>query len=403
MDARTLYRLTAPTEWAGAPAQYSYSTLKSLRECPLRWPLQRSRYGETRGFPERPIVAAMIGKIIHSALDQLFRALAAHGLPPVGCAPFQRVLRELDLVSKIRASLRARQDDLSANPRAAGQRIIASERDLYNQVCRLFHPVYAQARAARQERQERPPRKCMDESIHELLAKLYTKGTLSEVKLIHPTLPLLGIIDLLWDDRGQTRIVDFKTGAPQPQHREQIELYALLWWRVTGDRPVSLEIRHPAGVETYDIDETTLLALEARLAEELRSLSADLDHPPCVARPGLHCRHCDVRALCDTYWTGCQRASSLLEGDTWCDAELTVIAAVSGAEVLCHDRAGNELTLTFDEDTAATLEPWEPGEELRVLSALQPAGRAELQLRRGSEVFRRASPESKPQHDLVTS
>lgn len=392
MDARALYRLTAPTDWAGAPARYSYSTLKSLRECPLRWQLQRSSYGETRGFPERPSIAAMTGKIVHSALDHLFRALGAHGLPPVGSAPFQRVLRELALVSRIRASLRARQDDLSANPRAAGQRIIASERDLYNQVCRLFHPVYAQARTARQERQEGPPRKRMDESIHELLAKLHTKGTLSEVRLIHPTLPLLGIIDLLWDDRGQTRIVDFKTGTPQPQHREQLELYALLWWRVTGDRPVFLEIRHPAGAETYDVDETTLLALEARLVEELRALSADLDHPPCVARPGPHCRHCDVRALCDTYWTGCQPASSPVLEDTWGDAELIVIAAVSGAEVLCHDRAGNELTLTFDEDTAATLKPWEPGEQLRVLSALQPTGRAELQLKRGSEVFRKAIP-----------
>lgn len=393
MDARALYRLTAPTEWAGAPARYSYSTLKSLRECPLRWQLQRSSYDETRGFPERPSVAALTGKIIHSALDQLFRALGAHGLPPVGSSPFHRVLRELDLVHRIRESLRACQDDLSANPRAAGQRITASERDLYNQVCRLFHPVYAQARAAHQER---PPHERLDEPTHDLLAKLRTKGMLSEVRLMHPTLPMLGIIDLLWDDRGQTRIVDFKTGTPQPQYREQLELYALLWWRVTGDRAVSLDIRHPAGTETYNIEETMLLVLEARLAEELRALSADLDHPPCKARPGPHCRYCDVRALCDTYWAGCQPASSLLEEDTWCDAELTVVATISGTEILCHDRSGNELTLTFDEDTAATLEPWEPGERLRVLSALQPTGRAELQLRRGSEVFRRAAPESRP-------
>lgn len=396
MDARALYRLIAPTEWAGAPARYSFSTLKSLRECPLRWQLQRSIYGETRGFPERPSIAAITGKIIHSALDQLFRALGAHGLPPLGSAPFQRVLRELDLVSRIRESLRASQDDLSVNPRAAGQRITASERDLYNQVCRLFHPVYAQARAARQERQEPSAQERMDESRHELLAKLRTKGALSEVRLIHPTLPLLGIIDLLWDDRGQTRIVDFKTGTPQPQYREQVELYALLWWRVTGDRPVFLDIRHPAGTETYAVDETMLLALEARLAAELRALSADLEHHPCEARPGTHCRHCDVRALCDTYWTGCQPVSSPLEDDTWRDAELSVVAAGSGAEVLCHDRAGNELTLTFDEDTAATLVPWEQGEQLRVLSALQPASRAELQLRRGSEVFRRTSPGRMP-------
>ena len=393
MDARALYRLTAPTDWAGAPARYSYSTLKSLRECPLRWQLQRSSYGETRGFPERPSIAAMTGKIVHSALDQLFRALSKHGLPPVGSGPFQRVLRELDLVSKIRESLRASQGDLSANPRATGQRITVSERDLYNQVCRLFHSVYAQAQAARQERL---PRERMGKAIHELLTILHTKGTLSEVKLIHPTLPLLGIIDLLWDDQGQTRIVDFKTGAPQPEYREQLELYALLWWRVTGDRPVFLDVRHPAGTETFGVDETMLLALEVRLTEEMRTFSVSLDHPPCKARTGPHCRHCDVRALCDTYWTECPSTGFPLESDTWCDAELTVVVAVSAAEVLCHDQAGNELTLTFDEDTAARLEPWEPGEQLRVLSALQPVGRAELQLRRGSEVFRRAAPESSP-------
>ena len=396
MDARTLYRVTAPTEWAKAPARYSYSTLRSLRECPLRWQLQRSSYGETRGFPERPSVAAITGKMIHSALDQLFRALGTQGLPPVGSVPFQTVLRDLDLVNRLRESLRARQEELSANPRAAGQRITVSERDLYNQVCRLFHPVYAQARAARQGRTERLSRERAEESIHDLLEKLHTKGMLSEVRLLHPTLPLIGIIDLLWDDGGQTRIVDFKTGTPHAQYREQVELYALLWWRVTNDRPVSLEIRHPAGTETYDIDETMLLALEARLTDELRALSADLDHPPCVARPGPHCRHCDVRALCDTYWSERQPQGSLLLEDTWCDADLTVVATISGAVALCHDRAGNELTLTCDEDTAATLGPWELGERLRVLSALQPAGRAELQLRRGSEVFRMASSEGGP-------
>ena len=57
----------------------------------------------------------------------------------------------------------------------------------------------------------------------------------------HPTLPVHGVIDLLRRDAAGTHVVDFKTGTPKPEHRDQFALYALLWWRATGDLPVSLD------------------------------------------------------------------------------------------------------------------------------------------------------------------
>lgn len=388
MDRGVLYRLTGPTEWARAPAQYSYSTLRSLRECTLRWQLQRSSYGEQQGFPERPSMAAVMGKIIHHALELLFKALGARGLPAIGSTPFQQVLRELDLVVRIRELVQRQQALLSAQPRSAGLRVGMSERDLYNQVCRLFHPLYAQTRTARQERTIAP-----EKTFHqpeELLHRLQAKGVLTEVRLSHPTLPLVGIIDLLWRDRGETRIVDFKTGVLQPHHREQLVLYALLWWRVTGDLPSHLELRYLEGTETFSVAEEDLAALEEQLAAELPGLSVAFERPPAQrARLGSHCRHCDVRGMCDAYWKQRPVDVAVAGEGVWRDAEVTVVAILSEADVLCQDNAGTELVLSFREELGPTLTSPQTGEQLRILSAFQPTGQMELQIRSGTEVFRR--------------
>ena len=343
MKADALYRLTGPSVWAGAPTAYSFSTLRTLRECALRWQLQRSTYGDQRGFPERPNAAALTGKVLHQALDLLFQALGARGMPAVGSASFQDTLRALDLIGKIRAGLQRQQAMLAENPRARGLRLLVTERELYNQVCRLFHPLYAQARAARRGGHERgdAPEAFSDE----LQQRLRTRGVLTELRLTHPTLPILGVIDLLWQDGAGTRIVDFKTGVPQPHHREQVALYALLWWRASGELPSALEIRYPEVTETVAVTAGELVTLEEQVRAEFQALAAVLASPPAEARPGPHCARCDVRGLCDAYWARRPVSDSTVEEGTWCDAEGVVLEVAADGTVRCRAPGGGEFAV----------------------------------------------------------
>src|SRR5687767_3652518 len=84
MDAKTFYRLQGPSEWKKAPERFSYSSLKRLEECPLRWQLANSSYGELPRYPSRPSASIETGTIVHDALEKLFRGLAQRGLPPIG-------------------------------------------------------------------------------------------------------------------------------------------------------------------------------------------------------------------------------------------------------------------------------------------------------------------------------
>lgn len=103
----------------------------------------------------------------------------------------------------------------------------------------------------------------------ERLALLERLGVLSEQEVRHPELPLLGIIDLLVRRDGQTTVLDFKTGASRPEYRRQIQLYALLWWRSTGDLPAHVELRYGARVEGWPVSADELCRLEEELAVEI--------------------------------------------------------------------------------------------------------------------------------------
>ena len=108
------------------------------------------------------------------------------------------------------------------------------------------------------------PENRSESSLSSLLA---ANGTLSERELRHPSLPVVGILDLIRATDDGVLVVDFKTGAAKSEHQEQVELYALLWWRNSGEMPVRIAVQYPertAGMERY-----------SRAAGELRSYAGD--------------------------------------------------------------------------------------------------------------------------------
>lgn len=396
MDAPSFYRLSAPEWWASCPEQWSFSSLRAFERCPRCWQLANSSYGdELPRFPRRPNPHTAAGSIAHEMLDRLFRALALRGLPAVGSPAFRETLASVDLLGSIRRALDEYEDDLRKHPRGAGLRLRISERDISNQVCRLFHAEYARAQdnragagiqtGAGAAGQARVP-------VDRWLALLTERKVLTEVPLEHPNLPLRGVIDLVaWHD-GTTRLLDFKTGAPKPEHREQLELYALLWFRCTGDVPVALEVRYPGECVRYPVDRSALEHLEDALRGRIHVAVATLADRPAKAVVGAHCRGCDVRQFCDDYWSA-QPPIAIERGKVqlrsgWLDVELTVVGEVSAHGFSAKTRDGTQVAVVFDADGLALHGPFVADEWIRVLGAGagEPDG---LRLLRSTEVFHR--------------
>ncbi len=143
--------------------------------------------------------------------------------------------------------------------------------------------------------------------------------TTMEAPLIDPNtgedlgITLLGIVDLIVDNREGPRIIDFKTAARSTPpheitHEIQLSSYAYLFRQSTGNEEGGLEIRSLVKTKTPKIE---FHSYQARSKQHLRRLFAvirayldDLDRGRFVFRPGFGCVMCDHRDGCCRDWQG---------------------------------------------------------------------------------------------------
>jgi hypothetical protein len=358
--------------------------MRQMEECPLRWQLMHSRYGELRSFPERPRAAALVGKVVHAVLDALFRGLGERGSPPLGSPAFRQAMAEIKIMERIQQELSRYRMALEAHPRAAGLVILENERGIYNQVCQLFHGVYAQAQRGQEGRDM--PEDVPPQDAAGWLQLLRTRGALTEVRLQHPELPLVGVLDLIWDGGGRTHIVDFKTGEEKPEHVEQLELYALLWFRVTGEIAGKLELCYPGTRRSMQVAEGRILEVEERLRARIAALRNVLASHPAAARPGAQCGHCDVRQFCARYWEGRVAVQAAAEHGR-IDVELTVTQQLSAYVIVGQTAGGEEISVSFAEEVGGRIGAFAIGDKMRILGARAGESAREVRLLKSTEVF----------------
>jgi hypothetical protein len=104
-------------------------------------------------------------------------------------------------------------------------------------------------------------------------------------------------------------IVDYKTGAPSPEHEAQLRTYALLWARdpvvnPSGRLADSLVLAYASGAHPVPAPRRAELDsiaanLKTRTSRALAGLHRD---PPEAHVEAIGCRFCQVKALCVDYW-----------------------------------------------------------------------------------------------------
>ena len=393
MSATDIYRLTKPTDWAGVPTSFSYSSLTNIERCPFQWQLINSKYGVFSRFPSRPHPAAAEGDIVHQVLDDLFRTLALNGLPAFGTPEFRQCVTAVDVRGSVAKLVLEHERLIAEHPRGGSRRLRAGVQQLANQVIRLFRTQYAQttpggfSRVASSQHLYKTAGVPSGKALFDLLAG---RGALSELPLSHPQLPFSGIVDLIRLDGGEIVIVDFKTGVRREEHRKQVTLYAVLWWRCSGTSVRRCQVSYPSEVQIIELTERDLISAEKSLTKRINEAQATLSSPSAKAVTGDHCTFCDVRQFCQAYWSKralpAKRKSAISENQT-IDIELVVSSEPSPNGFEAKAINGSVFTVVFQQTEVKMHGPFQLGERLRVLRGALGGQNGEIQLKNWTEVF----------------
>lgn len=380
----SFYELKEPTRWAEPPTLFSFSSLQSIRQCPKRWQMINSEWGTHKKFPERPQPSAIEGQIVHEALDKLARALGKCGRPPIGSPAFQACVENCGFWDFFAKQI----DDWNTrltNQSQAGYRYIlqTKPRDLANQAIRLFREQYQPKPNLASNEVPLPIllTKAASEMEQSLLSLLNEKGALSELRLEHPSLPVMGIIDLIiLDDTGFTTIVDFKTGMRKTSHEEQLYLYAVLWWRATNNLPTKIVVQYLDAYWEILLKEDALLAAEENVSNEIHQAVEILKQQPASAKTSQDCLYCPIRPRCEEGWAFCQKQISHGLVKRQIDLEVTVASSPTPTGFLGTCPNGKTVSIVYTNAVALGLPKLKMGESFRLVDATTSGNGEEIEV-----------------------
>ncbi|OBH94286.1 PD-(D/E)XK nuclease family protein [Mycobacterium sp. E2733] len=368
------------------PLFWSYSSLKEIESCPRQYMLSRASYPDLwsgHGYPPLPIAPAIMGDAVHGVLETVVKALVEAGCETSRAPGAIEVFKSLGgFTALIEQAVTTRLDLVKASPRVDAERCRRLRRELGDRV--------ADARGQVQEYLSRakfsakptdgavPAEGPAGQEPPAFGRRPVGAGAHAEVILADENLRLMGRVDLLVVDYGHAKIVDYKTGAEDPGHFEQLRLYALLWERDRVVNPTGVPATElTAAYPSHDVTMAAPTAVELRDLEEavrLRIAAADAlfdtDSPP--AHPSVDlCGMCHVRSLCDAYWASIAPDPSTVKDGDWFDYE-GIVGPPNGVRSLWMlDTASGQRELLLR--TQPTSKPLEIGSRVRLLGLRRDA------------------------------
>ena len=341
----SFWRVSYPEAWAEPPKLFSFSTLRGIETCPLQWALRKARYrleGELRtGYPQRGALPRLVGQILHLAVETIVRTPVLDGQPS-GVAQRLRTLGGLTVV--LQRSQDAVLNDLEGNPRVAP--LLPYLRTSLQQELPRLRPKL-QTLLANLPAWSTPTKAVLLVGAS-ALRRPVRSGTHSEVMLISEELSWKGVADLVTIEPSGCHILDFKTGKQKDEHDLQLQVYGLLWGQDHVANPSTsgvarLTVRYDSidrPVEPMSATQLGLLSEEIqRRTKMARSVVASA--PPPAVPSTEACSWCDVRHLCNSYWSE-PVISSVRPESALSDAEVEVGDRLAGssyeARVVVSDR-----------------------------------------------------------------
>ncbi len=396
-DEADFYRAVPPTVWPPPPKRLSHSAIADIETCPRRWALAHSEYPllwSGKGYPHRPNLGTLSGRVAHLALERISRAVSEADDPTFAGAAIH--LRALGGISRVLAECAsveiARLDD---NPRVR-HRSAALESELARRIPELRLVVQSALNRVLAGAEASPATDRQGPSLRRALGIGYH----SEVELTPDGMAWVGYADAIRLTEDACEIIDYKTGEPSPSHDDQVRLYALLWARDSVVNPTSrlatrLVLVYPRTVR--EVDPPTLAdlqTLERQMRDRAAAAEVELLHSPPKAKVTPDgCKFCDVKQLCQEYWTSRSQSHLAVLPEPWARSLQGVITGQRGNSVTLmavefdpYLPRGTEVVVTRLEGNARV-----PGQRLRLVDVRvrddPDAGGAVVSLGPQSEVF----------------
>lgn len=328
---------------AGAPPFWSYSSLSDVEACPRRWVLSRADYPDVwdrKGYPEVPHPAALLGDVIHHALEVIVKALGARGCTETNSTDAVEVLRGLGGLSTVlRRAIDLKVDGLCSNPRISAEARENVRQALIDQLGVASNRVQLLLSRGRLPAWAAHGDDAGDESEGTGGSGSGTRrravvgpGAHPEVDVVAEELRLRGRIDLVTVEDAGVTITDFKSGKEDHAHDDQVRLYALLWDldRETNPERVAateLVVSYPARDRVSPApDAAALRTLEASTRTRVEHADAEVSGSSSLAKPAAeNCQFCHVRHLCTEFWQEMAPDPSGVATRDWFDLEAAVI------------------------------------------------------------------------------
>lgn len=295
--------------WSDPPSYWSLSSLEEAIACPRRFGLTRASYPQIwdkAGYPDRVTEQALVGQVIHKAVETVLREFRSASCGSVSDALAIRVLRGLGgYTSIVSMGVAGVLEGLKVNPRMDRQRVHLDVK-LRRRIPEMRATV--QKLITRTSLVESvPDRNAGDGSWSIRPRSRISKGTHPEVTLFAEDERLNGRVDLLTVREDCVDLLDFKSGEPVDRHSWQVTLYGLLWVRDQVANPSRLPIRsltvvYPDGDLSVAVP-TQWNDVRSQLVAEIARAEEGLAQTPPRANPSTECYYCPVRHLCDEYWS----------------------------------------------------------------------------------------------------
>jgi len=275
----------------------------------------------------------------------------------------------------VEQSVRKKLDGIDQNPRVTAQRrsrLVRELRDAVDDGRARVQEYLSRARFS--PRQARG--KMGEGKFSESKRRVAAVGPNAELTLIDEQLRLTGRVDLIDVNLEGAVILDYKTGAEDPGHIGQLQLYALLWdldrivnpTSVPAAALVAAYSNHDVKVDAPSLSE--LRELEERTRLRIATADSLVAAEAPSANPSVeNCGLCPVRHLCAVYWTTvCPDPSTLKDGD-WLDFE-GVVGEVNGVRSrwMLHPATGKRQILL---QTTPNSQALKEGSRVRILGLVR--------------------------------
>lgn len=306
--------------------------MSEIESCPRRWAFRNAHYPDIwdgRGFPERPSLPALRGRVVHKSLELIVRALVDARCRSLEDLTTIDVLRDLGGFTKvIQTSIKRELDRYRDNPRATpilghlnGQ-LHAIRAELRTDTQTLLAQSGFQGNDRAVERTSRGETKGRFPLVH---------GVYSEVDLVDESNAWTGVADMMVISEECCEIRDYKSGQPKDTDHLQLQIYAWIWSqdhvrnpdKRLADKLTLVYLSGPVDVPVPNTDELELMSKQ--LSDRAAKIAVDLSADPPPIRPNEQvCKYCQVRQLCQGYWDSLENFGEATIGSRLVDVQLTI-------------------------------------------------------------------------------